>query len=261
MKVLAVLQARVSSSRLPEKVLKPIMGKPMLVQQVERVSRSELIDKLVVATSNQASDDPIEQLCEEHGLAVYRGSLDDVLDRYYQAVKNYQPLHVVRLTGDCPVADPGVIDQVIAQHLGQQNDYTANILEPTYPDGLDVEVMTFAALEKAWQNADLPSEREHVTPYIRNRSDSFRLANVGNDQDISHHRWTVDEPEDFELIVRIYKELLPKNRDFRMSDILDLIASKPELGNINNDFERNAGMNKSFEADKEYVATKEQADG
>jgi len=165
--ILAILQARVSSTRLPGKVLKPILGMPMLLRQIERVKQAKLIEQLLVATSDDKSDDPIEQLCRENDIACFRGSLDDVLDRFYQAAKPYQPDHIVRLTGDCPLIDPQLIDEVVVFCLSGDYDYVSNAFEPTYPDGLDVEVFRFPCLQQAWEEAELPSEREHVTLFIK----------------------------------------------------------------------------------------------
>ncbi len=247
---LAILQARCSSSRLPNKVLRPIMGKPMLQLQIERLRRSRKIDKLVVATSDQPSDDPLALLCEDQAILCYRGSLDDVLDRFYQAHRLYQADHIIRLTGDCPLADPEVIDLVIAEHVNSKADYTSNTLEPSYPDGLDVEVFKSEALERAWAEAQLCSEREHVTPYIIKNSDLFMHHKVQNPTDLSGLRWTVDNPEDFDFVTKVYESLYPNNVNFDMQDVLDLLGSKPELVTINAHLIRNMGYSASLRNDK-----------
>ena len=246
--IIAVLQARMTSSRLPEKVLKPILGKPMLLHEVERLQRSHLIDKLAVATSTDGTDAPIAYMCHEHGIEVFRGSLDDVLDRYYQAAKPYNPDHVVRVTGDCPVIDWRIVDKVIEKHLVEDNDYTS--LSPSYPDGLDTEVVKFSTLKAAWENADKLSEREHVTLYIRNRGKNFRLGQLELEQNFSNMRWTVDEPRDFAFINNIFEELYPKNEDFSAKDILNLLEQKPELITINAGIIRNEGLLKSLSEDR-----------
>lgn len=252
--ILSVLQARVSSSRFPRKVLAEIMGVPMVLRQIERVRRAHLIDHLVLATSSDESDDPLAELCTAEGVDVYRGSLEDVLGRFYGACAAQRPDHVVRLTGDCPLADPDVIDRVIDMHLGEGNDYTSNTLEPTFPDGLDVEVVRFSALEEAYREAVLPSEREHVTPFIYKRPERYRLGCLKlNGRNLSHLRWTVDEAEDFKVICAVYEALYPKNPAFGMGEILQLLEEKPDLMDINSGFVRNEGYLKSLAEDQAFL--------
>ncbi len=248
--ILAIVQARVSSSRLPGKVLLPILGKPMLQLHLERLSRMNLADELIVATSDEVSDEPIAGLCHKLDVPCYRGSLEDVLDRFYQAARGYQPAHVVRLTGDCPVADPDLIDDIVSYHLDGGYDYTSNTIKPTYPDGLDAEVIRFECLEAAWREAELPSQREHVTPYIWSQPSRFKLANHENDEDLSDLRWTVDEPEDYELIKVIYQHLYQVKPNFDRYDVFDLLEGRPELRQVNQAFERNEGLAKSLELDR-----------
>lgn len=248
--ILAILQARVSSSRLPGKVLKPIMGRPMLALQIERVLQAKKIDQLIIATSTDPSDDELETLCREINAPCYRGSLNDVLDRFYQAAQIWKPTHIVRLTGDCPLIDPEVIDDVITFYLNGDYDYASNAVEPTFPDGLDVEIFRFSVLEGAWKEACLPSQREHVTPFIHQQPDRYRIGHYKNTEDLSHLRWTVDEQEDFNLINKIYEELYPVKPNFRMADILNLFQQKPEWPTINKQFERNEGFIKSLHEDR-----------
>jgi len=250
MKVVAILQARVSSSRLPKKVLKPILGLPMLQRQLERLSLCNTIDELILATSNQASDDELQALASSLGVKCFRGNLDDVLDRFYQAAKSSNAIHVVRLTGDCPLICPEVVDKVVTHHLESGADYTSNIAPPTYPDGLDVEVMTISSLERAWKDSKLQSEREHVTPYIRKPESSFYLENVEGDKDLSHLRWTVDELRDFNFVVEIYSRLYLINPQFTTQDILSVIEKEPELLTINQNIERNEGYFLSLNKNK-----------
>lgn len=245
--ILAILQARVSSSRLPGKVLLPLLGQPMLARQLERVRRATLIDQLVVATSADSADDPLALLCEQAGTACYRGQLDDVLDRFYQAALPYRPDYVVRLTGDCPLADPALIDRVIGSCLDSGCDYLSNTIAPaTFPDGLDVEVMRFSALELAWREAQLGSQREHVTPFIYQHPERFRIEQFSNPVDLSALRWTVDEPADFELVRIIYEALYPSQPDFGTDAILALLAARPELATLNTRHQRNEGYAKSL---------------
>lgn len=239
--ILAILQARTGSTRLPGKVLKPILGRPMLYRQLERVQRAKSLGGLVVATSSHPSDDPLEALCREHGIAVHRGSLEDVLDRFHGAAAPYKPDHVVRLTGDCPLIDPGILDEVVRRHLEGGHDYTSNAHRPTYPDGLDVEVIAWHALDEAWREAKLPSQREHVTPFVADQPGRYRICHVTGAEDLSHHRWTVDEPEDFRLVEAVYEALYPANPAFGMGDVLAYLAGHPELAGINQKYERNEG--------------------
>lgn len=231
--ILAILQARTSSSRLPGKVLKKILNKPMLVYQIERIKRAKNMDKLVVATSVERSDDPIAAICKDMDVDCFRGSLGDVLDRFYQAMRRYQPEHVVRLTGDCPLTDPSIVEQTIGYHAQGNYDYTSNALLQSFPHGLDVEVVRASVLEIAWIEAVAPSQREHVTSFIYENPQRFKLGNFANNEDLAHLRWTVDYLEDFELIKIIYEMLYPSNGRFLTEDILSLLKKYPELGSIN----------------------------
>lgn len=249
--ILAVLQARVTSSRLPGKVLKPILGRPMLARQIERALQATKVDRLVVATSSDPSDDGLEALCREISVPCFRGSLHDVLDRFYRAAGPWQPEHCVRITGDCPVLDPEVMDAVIDFYLQGGYDYASNAVEPTFPDGLDVEIFRFAVLEAAWKEARLPSQREHVTPFIHQQPDRYRIGHYRHTEDLSHLRWTVDEQEDFELITRIFEALYPAEPRFRMGDILELLRQRPDWLALNRRFGRNEGFGKSLQADRQ----------
>jgi spore coat polysaccharide biosynthesis protein SpsF len=221
----------------------------MLSFHIERVQRSKKIDQLIIATSIETSDEGIENLCRDMKVPCFRGSLTDVLDRFYQAALIYGPEHIVRLTGDCPLADPQVIDQVISFHLEGGYDYTSNTVEPTYPDGLDVEVCRFTCLAQAWQEATLPSHREHVMPFIHQQPGRFRIGSVRNAVDQSMLRWTVDKPLDFELVTEIYEALYRENPAFTTLDILTLLDARPELKTLNTGYERNEGYRKSLEED------------
>jgi spore coat polysaccharide biosynthesis protein SpsF (cytidylyltransferase family) len=253
MRVVAILQARVSSSRLPGKVLMPILGQPMLFRQIERLNRCKEFEQLVVATSVDPSDDVLVSECAARNIACSRGSLNDVLDRFIQAASPYRPETLVRLTGDCPVADPELIDNVIRYFHAGDYDYVSNCNPPTFPDGLDVEVMRFGCLEQAHQESALPSEREHVTPYLWMHPERFRLGNYSSSVDRSALRWTVDEPEDFEAVRLIYENLYSVKRDFNMDDILRLLEKHPELRSINSRFSRNEGLKKSLQADEQFL--------
>lgn len=205
--IVALLQARMTSCRLPGKVLMPILGRPMLLRQIERVQKSTLIDKLVIVTSTDASDDAIKKLCDMNNLACYRGALDDVLDRYYRAACYYRADIIVRLTGDCPLSDPEVIDKVVRVYLDSDCDYASNTLNPQYPDGYDVEVFNSDVLYRAWVSATKKNDREHVTQYIVKNPDLFKLKNIDSEFDFSFWRLTVDYEDDYFLIKKIYQKM------------------------------------------------------
>lgn len=253
--ILAILQARASSTRSPGKVLKPILGQPMLVRQIERIRRSRRIGQLIVATSTEASDDAIAALCAARGIACSRGSLTDVLDRVYRAAEPYHPTHVVRLTGDCPLTDPDVIDAVVEFAVHGDYDFATNGKPYSFPDGLDVDVLRFSALETAWREAELPSHREHVIPFVCRQPERFYLGYFRSAVPLGHHRWTVDESEDFVFVTAVYEALYPEKPDFRMWDILEFLARHPELLRVNERFERNAGRRKALEEDAKFLAS------
>jgi spore coat polysaccharide biosynthesis protein SpsF len=253
--ILAILQARISSARLYKKVLKPILGKPMLELQIERLVCCKNIDHLVVATSDRTEDHAIVSLCTRLKVDVFQGSLNNVLDRFFQAARKYEANHVIRLTGDCPLADPEIIDTLVDFYLRQKCDYASNCRPPTLPDGLDAEVFSFRTLEEAWKEAEGPYELEHVTPFIIRRPEQFRIANWRYQEDLSHLRWTVDEPEDFELVREIYEALYPQNPRFRTQDILEFLEKRPELKTINIHHKRNVGAEKAKQAEKELLWT------
>lgn len=248
MKVLGILQARVSSSRLPGKVMRDLLGAPMVGRQVERLRRARTIGQLVLATSIDPSDDVLAQWAHEAGVELHRGSLDDVLDRFVTAARPFRPEHVVRLTADCPLADSAIIDRVVEVHLDSGADYSSNTLQPTFPDGLDVEVMTMAALEAAAHEATAPYQREHVTQFIIRHPERFRLHNVAAERDLSALRWTVDEPVDFELVEAIYRALYPSNPAFTTADVLDFLQDNPRWIAHNTHHARNEGLARSIAA-------------
>ena len=248
--ILAILQARTSSSRFPRKVLEPLLGKPMILRQIERIRRARHIDALVLATSVDASDDELAQFCVEADVRVYRGSLNDVLGRFIGAAQSVgSPDWIVRLTGDCPLADPAVIDRVIEEAIQSGADYASNAVEATYPDGLDVEVMRAAALEAIAAEPRSDAEREHVTLALYRHPERFKIHHVRNGRDLSHLRWTVDQPRDFALVRAIYEALYPTKQDFGFADVLALIESRPELATLNIDIKRNEGLAKSLAAE------------
>jgi spore coat polysaccharide biosynthesis protein SpsF len=233
MRVLAILQASMTSLRLPKKVLLPVFGEPMLVRQIERLHRAAAIDQLIIATSAASTDDPIAEECAKIGVACYRGSLDDVLDRFEQAARPHAPRHVVRLTADCPLADPQLIDELIARHIATGADYTTNTFPPSFPDGLNAEVMRYSVLHITWREAQRKSEREQVTAYIASHPERFVIETLCSETDLSALRWVVDSPKDIVLVERIYAELYPHNPAFTTQDILHLLEKQPELRTLN----------------------------
>lgn len=239
MRIVCIIQARMGSTRLPGKVLKPILGQPMLWHVMERVRRVRRLDELVVATTVQDADDRIADLCMQNGWSCFRGSEDDVLDRYYQAALQCQADVVVRITSDCPLVDPDVIDQVIGAYVTSQPevDYVSNTLVPrTFPRGLDVEVFSFSALSRAWDEDGNPAWREHVTPYIWRQSDKFRLLPVKADDDYSVMRWTVDTEEDLALVRRIYESM--PHSFFGWQGVLRLLKDHPQWLKINSNVQQ-----------------------
>lgn len=238
MKVVAIVQARMGSTRLPGKVLKMIRGIPMIELMLNRLSQSKRIDQILVATSTNPVNQPLIDHVTKLGYTCEAGSESDVLDRYYQAAAKHQADIVVRVTGDCPLIDADVVDQCIARYLDSDSDYCSNVITPTYPDGLDTEVFSFSALEKAATCAMDPVEREHVTPYIRN-SELFRKTHVTTTPDYSGLRWTVDEAADFEVISNVFNTL--GIRYFSWQEVLRLQEEKPELFAANLEIKRNEG--------------------
>ena len=218
--ILAILQARTSSSRLPGKVLKPLLDKPMLARQIERLKRCRSLDRLIVATSTEQSDDAIVKVAQQEGLETYRGSLNDVLDRYYQAANAYDATWVVRLTADCPLTEPRLVDFMVQLTIDQKCDFATNGLIRSYPRGLDTEVMTISTLEVLWRETTDWQDREHVTPLVYAHPERFRIASLAIEMDLSALRWTVDYQADFDFVAQIYQALYPTNPAFGMEDIL-----------------------------------------
>ncbi len=249
MNIITIIQARLGSTRLPGKVLLGLEGRTVLEHVIGRVRSSKLANDVIVATTINKEDLEIVKLCASLGISVYCGSVDDVLDRYYQTARLFKADHIVRITSDCPLIDPKTIDDVVALHLSEKADYTSNTLKETFPDGQDTEIFTFNALKEAWKNANLASEREHVTPYIR-KNPSFKHVNLEYNEDLSQKRWTLDNPEDYEFIKLIYENLYKNNPFFGMKEILKFTNENPEIEKINNSLSRNEGYLKSLKEDK-----------
>ena len=247
--ILAIIQARMGSSRLPGKVLLDLAGRPVLWHAVSRVQKARLVDQVLVATTDQPSDEPIRRFCTEQAVQCFGGSEQDVLDRFVQAARFAGATEsdaIVRITADCPLIDPDVIDMVVAAYRQTGADYVSNVQPPTFPDGLDVEVFCFSALLTAWREAKLVSEREHVTPYLRNHPEKFSTHNVTHDTDLSALRWTLDEPADYALLQRLVAEMGRNQPEFHLADVLQVLAVHPEWQELNRDFQRNEGYAKSL---------------
>lgn len=238
MNTAAIVQARMGSTRLPGKVLMPLRNKPVLWHVNERLKHSRNLNDIIIATTDLAEDDPIENFCSQHNIKCYRGSSSDVLSRYYYAAKFFNAGLIVRITADCPLIDPRLIDSMLEVYedlslSGSAPDYMSNVHPRTFPRGLDAEIFTFAALQKAFSEADKEFEREHVTPYFYQTPDRFKTYNFTSVADYSNHRWTVDTDEDFRLIAEIYSELYRENEIIGTDKILELFNSRPELFKIN----------------------------
>lgn len=240
MKTTIVIQARMTSTRLPGKVLKEVLGKPLLEYQIERLRRVKSADEIVIATTINETDQPILDLCNKLSVPYYRGPEDDVLARYYGAAKQYKADIVVRITSDCPLIDPVVVERVIMffKNHYPKYDYVSNCLERTYPRGMDTEVFSFQALSEAFFEAKARPDREHVTPFIYMRPGRYRLANVHYEKNYSYYRWTVDTPEDFELIQKIITTLYPIKPCFNLHDCLELLRKNPAWMKINSHIEQ-----------------------
>jgi spore coat polysaccharide biosynthesis protein SpsF len=230
LKVNAIIQARIGSTRLPGKVLADIQGSPMLWHVVTRTRAAELVDEVIVATTTEPADDAIVAFCREHRVSCFRGSEKDVLDRYYGAARHYDSQAIVRITSDCPLIDPEIVDKTVRAFLKEHPDYASNCIVRTYPRGLDTEVMTFHALELAWNEARHPYQRSHVTPYIYENPERFRILSVSGEENLSAYRWTVDTPEDLEFVRSVYARC---GNECWWRDVLVLLGQEPELAEIN----------------------------
>ena len=252
MRIVCIIQARMGSTRLPGKILKEFAGKPMLRHQLERDLSSKRVDAFVVATSDKSDDDAVAELARSCGVGVYRGSENDVLDRYYMAAKEAKADIVVRVTGDCPLHYGEVIDETVEHFLSAEVDYGRS--PSNYPEGLDTEIFTFAALEKAWKEATLPSEREHVTPYLYTHSEQFRCDSEWTPAkgEWQGMHWSVDTPQDLAFVTNIFEALYPHNQKFTKEDVFEVLRTHPEWLDINKGQTGYEGYEKSLKEDKEF---------
>jgi spore coat polysaccharide biosynthesis protein SpsF len=250
MKIIVIIQARMRSSRLPGKSMIEIDGRPILQYVLERVKKSKFIQQIYLATTKNAADDVLEQWANKNGITCFRGSETDVLDSFYQVASKVKPDSIVRITGDCPLADYNIIDKVIEGYLRQNCDYASNVHPPTYPDGLDVEIFSCDAIIKAWQNAKLNSERQHVTPYIWKNPQIFKTCNIACQEDFSNLRLTLDTAEDLKLLSLVIGACNQRKKYCDLEAILEIIKEHPEWAEINRRHLRNEGYLKSVGEDK-----------
>jgi spore coat polysaccharide biosynthesis protein SpsF len=238
-KVIAVIQARMGSLRLPGKSLMEIEGKPLLEHIIDRIRYSKTIDEIIIATTTEHEDKAIINLAKKLQLKVYAGKIIDVLDRFYQAINLYGGEVIVRITADDPFKDPKIIDYIVNYYLlHPELDYVSNTIDPTYPIGIDVEVFSFKALKKAWREAKTKIAREHVTPYIWSNSGLFKIANIKHHIDLTNLRWTIDTKEDLEMAREVYKKLYDKDKIFYMKDILRLLKKDTYISNLNSNIKQ-----------------------
>jgi spore coat polysaccharide biosynthesis protein SpsF len=247
--IAALIQARLGSRRLPGKVMEPIEGEPLIWRVYERVRRARLPELTAVITGSRARNEALAAFLESRGVPLFHGDDDDVLDRTVAAADHFGASAVVRVTGDCPLIDPDIVDDVVGLFRTGNYDYASNVHPPTYPDGLDVEVVSLAALERAHREAVLLSEREHVTPFIWKHEHVFRIGNLRAPRDLSSLRWTVDDVHDLAFVREVFRQLGGGERDFHMQDVLDLLAERPDLARTAVGA-RNAGYARSLETDE-----------
>lgn len=245
MKTIAIIQARCGSSRFPEKVFANLCGHPLIWHVVNRVMNASKVDDVVVATTNNPLDDKLYEWCIANSIKVNRGSENDVLNRFYETAKKYNADVIVRITADDPFKEPKLIDDAISTLVAQDADYVCNNFPPTYPEGTDVEVLTFKALEKQELNSTSDYEREHVTQYIYHNPQDFKMLNLYNEEDLSYLRWTIDTQKDFEMVKLIYDNLYSSDDNiFHLDDILSFLKTNPEVISINSNVKRSAMYNK-----------------
>jgi len=247
-----IIQARMGSTRLPGKVMLPVDdSNPVIWYVVNQMKHSKLCEKLIVATTNLVEDEKIVDFAKKNSLYYFRGSAEDCLDRYYHCAKSFSISTIVRITCDNPLIDPTLVDDSVYLFKSGRYDYVSNCKPRTFPQGTEVEVFSFDALKRAWEEANKPSEREHVTPHFYNNPDKFKIFNITNQKNISALRWTVDRGEDLELVKIIVSKI--KKTPILMKDILQLLEKEPELAKINNNYIMDEGYSKSLEKDKKGI--------
>lgn len=253
MKIGAIVQARLSSERLPRKVILPLEGKPVLWHVLNRLKYSKKLDIIILATSTNKEDRGLKNITDSLNIPTFFGSLNDVLSRYYHAAKEYKIDPVVRITADCPMIDPEIVDEVIQGYLDGNYDYYG--LAGAFPDGLDTVVFSFKALQIAFNEAELPSEREHVGgEFFKRNKHRFKIGGFEKFKDKANYRWTIDEPEDYEFLKIVFKELYSSERPFSYRDVFNLLERRPDLQKINLHIAQNEGYLKSLKEDQKYLA-------
>jgi len=253
--ITAIVQARMGSARLPGKVMMPVNGRPLLDYMIERLKRANILEKIVVATTNSRLDEQIVAWCEESEVACFQGDENDVLSRYYQCSKQFDASIVVRMTSDCPLIDPKIIDEVVQSYLDRPDvEFSSNTvpLPCFYPDGMDVEVFSTDLLKKAYDDAQLPSEREHVTFFMW-KTGKFKTYRLDPPKDISQYRFTVDYPQDFEVIKAILEQLYVENQTFSLSDLIQFMNENPHLSALQKNIDRYGGWQKSYQQDHQFL--------
>lgn len=242
-----IIQARIGSKRLPEKILKKLDEKTVLDYVIEQTKNSKKIDRMVIATTNLKEDDVIQEFCQNKKIDCFRGSVDDVLDRHYQCAKKYSFDTIVRVTSDNPVVDPEIIDLAIKKYQEGQFDMVTTCNKRSYPYGVSVEVFSFESLKESWNNSSLPSEREHVILYIQNKKSNFKIYNLINEKDLTYINCTIDNELDYKLVKKVVFEI--KTRPILMKDLIELFDKKPELLEINKNSDPYEGHKNSFKKD------------
>lgn len=244
-----IIQARLGSRRFQKKVVEDIENRPVIWHVINRLKQVKKIHQIILATTKNEEDKILLEIADKNNIIGYSGNSEDVLDRYYECAKKFSADHIIRITGDCPLLDPTLIDQMIEFFEKNNFDYISNTLKPTFPDGLDVEIFSFKTLETIMEKSNLKSEREHVTTYLKTHLNEFETYNFTNDKDFSHHRWTIDEKEDLEFIKKIYS-LSNSKLTLNMQEILDIISNNPQLSEINKGIDRDQGYQYSLENDE-----------
>ncbi len=247
-KITVLIQARTGSNRLPGKVLAEIEGKPLIWHVINRVKQIKSVQQIAIITTKKDDDKILLDFAEKNEIIGFAGEESDVLDRHYQCAKNISAEPIIRITSDCPLIDPFLVEEIIQFFLKNNYDYVSNVLPPTYPDGLDTEIFTFKTLEKIAMEAKLTSDREHVTTYISKNPNKFKIGNYTNSNNLSNYRWTVDRDVDLEFVRQIYSQIKP-DTVFGFNKILEILKNNPHLLEINENIQRNEGYLKSLKND------------
>jgi len=248
-KITVIIEARTSSSRLPNKVVAEIEGKPMIFYVIDRIKQIKSVEQIILATTQEENDKILTEIAKQNSIGSFVGDSIDVLDRGYQCALQNNADPIIRITGDCPLIDPDIVEEMLEFYLKNNYDYVSNRINPKYPDGLDVEIYSFNTLQMAAQNAKWSSERELVTTYITKNPKNFKIFSYENQEDLSEYRWTVDEQKDLEFIRKIYSIMKPKT-NFSMKEIIEILSKNSELLKINAGIMRNEGHLKLYDNDK-----------